>query len=71
MVVVNVNRFDRSYCDYDVNKCVLMCFLLVIFSVLATNENCKDVSQISRIVAQDCTDVNGSRLTALAQEIIK
>ena len=27
--------------------------------------NCKDVPQISRIVAHDCTDVNGSRLTAL------
>ena len=27
--------------------------------------HCKDVPQISRIVADDCTDMNGSRLTAL------
>ena len=47
------------------NKCALMCFWLVILVFCSQCYTCKDVPQISMIVAHDCTDVNGSRFTAL------
>ena len=31
------HRFDRSYCDYDVNICVKCVFCLSFFSVLSAN----------------------------------